>query len=95
MKTTKEFSACTMLLLLLVSVGSVGDARKDHPGEYYWKNRMKDEAMPKAITDLMPQNPASDSTNWDHHFLTNFDTKPNVIIYHTHSKQSQPQPLDD
>ncbi|KAH6780034.1 hypothetical protein C2S52_011271 [Perilla frutescens var. hirtella] len=95
MKTTGEFSACTMFLLLLLLVGSVGDARKDHPGEYYWKNMMKDEAMPKAITDLMDQNPASDSTNRDDHFVTNFETKPNVIIYHTHSKQSELQPLED
>lgn len=73
----------------------VSEARKD-PGEY-WKSMMNDEAIPKAIGDLMDQNRASNSEKWDH-FVRNFETKPNVIIYHSHhhvhSTQSEAETLE-
>lgn len=57
----------------------VSDARKD-PGDY-WKSVMVEEAMPKAIQDLLNSN---SDTKIDDGFVRNFDVKPNVIIYHSH-----------
>lgn len=75
---------------LLNQLSSVIDARKD-PGDY-WKSMMNDEPMPKAITDLIHHDTAEESN----HFLRNFDTKPNVIIYHSHvhSAKMKPSPLE-
>ncbi|KAI3446092.1 hypothetical protein Pfo_002757 [Paulownia fortunei] len=89
----REFSA--FFLLSLVSFACITDARKD-PRDY-WKSKMNGEPMPKAIADLYHQNPASDSTNLDR-FVRNFETKPNVIIYHSHhvhSEKSKPSTIND
>lgn len=53
---------------------------------------MQDEPMPKALTDLIHKDLASDDDDSQHvssrtlntkRFLTDFDTSPNVIIYHS------------
>lgn len=65
--------------------------------EEYWKSTMSDEDMPKTMRDLMSPNPTSDSIDLDR-FVRNFETKPNVIIYHprcVHSEQLKPQALKD
>ncbi|KAL1554249.1 organ-specific protein P4-like [Salvia divinorum] len=85
---TGHFSS--LLLLFLASLVCVGGARRGP--EEYWKSTMSDEAMPKAIHDLMSPNPTSDSIDLDR-FIKNFETKPNVIIYH--SEQLKPQALKD
>ncbi|KAL3843470.1 hypothetical protein ACJIZ3_000873 [Penstemon smallii] len=85
----RAFSA--FFILSLLSIAYVSDARKD-PGEY-WKNIMNGEPMPKAIKDLFNLNSASDFTTGMNHFARDFDTKPNVIIYHTnhvHSEKLKP-----
>ncbi|KAL6531834.1 hypothetical protein OROMI_028197 [Orobanche minor] len=74
-----NFSALSLLYFALSAY--VIDARKD-PGEY-WESVMKGEKMPKAIANLLGQNSASDFSNTNK-FTTNFDTKPNLIIYHNH-----------
>lgn len=76
---------------MLISFVTLNDARKD-PGEY-WKSIMNGEPMPKAITDYFYQDPASqsnkekekhsDTINMDH-FIKDFGTNPNLIIYHSH-----------
>lgn len=44
---------------------------------------MDEESMPKAITDLLrDQSPTE-------RFVRNFETKPNVIIYHSNHVHSQ------
>lgn len=57
---------------------------------------MDEETMPKAITDLLHQNPTSDPNTKTDHFVRNFDTKPNVIIYHSHHHvhSEKPKPSD-
>lgn len=60
----------------------VSDARKG-PGDY-WKSVMAEEAMPKAIEDLLNMNPNSNSDTKTDIFVRNFDVKPNAIIYHSH-----------
>ncbi|GFP95403.1 hypothetical protein PHJA_001684600 [Phtheirospermum japonicum] len=46
---------------------------------------MNGEALPKAIRDLFhDQTFASDSNMKMDRFVRNFDTKPNLIIYHSH-----------
>lgn len=84
-----------IVLSFIFQLAHIAVARKD-PRDY-WKNTMNGEPMPKAITDLFQQTPASDSTNSDH-FVRNFETKPNVIIYHSHhvdSEKSKPSPVND
>ncbi|KAI3448047.1 hypothetical protein Pfo_004712 [Paulownia fortunei] len=89
----RTFSAFFLLSLALFAY--VTDARKD-PGDY-WKSMMNAETMPKAITDLFHQNSASDSNMETDRFVRNFDTKPNVIIYHSHhvhSEKPKPSAMD-
>lgn len=62
----------------------VCDARK--VPEEYWKSVMDEETMPKAIADLLHQNPTESKTE---RFVRNFETKPNVIIYHTNHVHSE------
>ncbi|KAL6560785.1 hypothetical protein OROGR_004344 [Orobanche gracilis] len=76
-----KMNLAVLSLLSLALSAYVIDASKD-PGEY-WKSVMNGEKMPKAITDLLGQNSASDFSNTNK-FTTNFDTKPNLIIYHSH-----------
>ncbi|XP_052172750.1 uncharacterized protein LOC127788473 isoform X3 [Diospyros lotus] len=86
-------------LIFLVTMASA--ARKD-PAEY-WNRRMKGEAMPKAIEELVHGDPAPLSQKWKSsssesinmgQFNTDFDTKPVRIIYHVthapHHKVLQP-----
>ncbi|KAL0422736.1 UNVERIFIED_CONTAM: hypothetical protein Slati_3296500 [Sesamum latifolium] len=77
----RAFSAPSFFLLsLLLFACIISDARKD-PRDY-WQSRMDGELMPKSITDLLP---ASDDPRKDSdRFVRNFETKPNVIIYHSH-----------
>ncbi|KAL2231610.1 UNVERIFIED_CONTAM: hypothetical protein Sindi_1755400 [Sesamum indicum] len=62
------------------------DARKE-PGAY-WKSVMNGDEMPKAITDLLhhdhQSSSATDLNTERDRFIRNFDTKANVIIYHSH-----------
>ncbi|PIN22123.1 hypothetical protein CDL12_05169 [Handroanthus impetiginosus] len=75
----------TFFLLSLMLFVYVCDARKD-PGDY-WKSIMNGEPMPKAITDLIHRyNLESDSNMKMDYFIKNFNTKANVIIYHSHHK---------
>lgn len=61
----------------------VTEARKD-PSDY-WKTKMSGEPMPKAIADILLLNHLSGSTaTGSDHFIRDFKTKPNVIIYHSH-----------
>ncbi|KAL7082710.1 hypothetical protein ACP275_14G118600 [Erythranthe tilingii] len=66
----------TFFLLSLVLFACVTEARPS-PGEY-WKSKMNGEAMPKALTDVV-----SDSDAKTSRFVKDFNTKPNVIIYHS------------
>lgn len=71
-----------------MQLACVGGARRSP--EEYWKSTMSDEEMPKTVRDLMSPNPTSDSIDLDR-FVRNFETKPNVIIYHprrVHSEQA-------
>ncbi|KAL0334750.1 UNVERIFIED_CONTAM: hypothetical protein Sradi_4686900 [Sesamum radiatum] len=68
------------LLSLLLIACIITDARKD-PRDY-WQGRMDGEPMPKSITDLLPV--SDDPTNYSDRFVRDFETKPNVIIYHSH-----------
>ncbi|CAA2998968.1 Hypothetical predicted protein [Olea europaea subsp. europaea] len=74
-------TSSVFFLLSLVLISSVIDARKD-PGEY-WKSIMNGEPMPKAITDRIQDS---------NHFMRNFDTKANVIIYHSHVHSAKTKP---
>ncbi|KAL7584883.1 BURP domain-containing protein 17 [Lactuca sativa] len=65
----------------LILLASLHDAREG-PKEY-WRSVMKDEPMPKAIQDVLIQDSARSNNNKDR-FTRNFDTKPNLIIYHSH-----------
>lgn len=85
-------------LVQLFQFAYVADARNG-PGDY-WKSVMNGETMPKAITDLVHQNPASDSDKKTDRFIRNFDTKANVIIYHSHdhihnSEKPNPSAVND
>ncbi|XP_058780846.1 organ-specific protein S2-like [Vicia villosa] len=68
------------LLFSLLFVGNLSFARKDM-GEY-WKNMMKDEAMPEAIKGLIHDHQATYEEK--DRFVRDFDVKPNLILYHTH-----------
>lgn len=61
--------------VLLFQFACVCEARKD-PGEV-WKAVMDEEAMPRAIKDLL----VVDSNSKMGRFVSNFDTNPNLIIY--------------
>ncbi|XP_019169480.1 PREDICTED: uncharacterized protein LOC109165249 [Ipomoea nil] len=81
MKTLSPF----ILFAFLVSTGFfAAEARRD-PGEY-WDAMMNGDPMPKAITDLLliNQDPSSSSSSPNDRFIRDFDTKPNLIIYHSH-----------
>ncbi|CAA0826435.1 Unknown protein [Striga hermonthica] len=70
-------------ILSLVLVGKVTSARKG-PGEY-WKKVMNGEPMPEAIANLLRQSPSAElNSKSTTRFIRNFDTRPNVIIYHSH-----------
>lgn len=70
-------------LLSFLSFVELNHARKE-PRENYWKSMTKDQPIPGAIRDLFVQDPAgADKTN---HFVKDFDTKHNAIIYHSHEK---------
>ncbi|KAH7834493.1 hypothetical protein Vadar_016618 [Vaccinium darrowii] len=82
------------LLSLLFLFSSSCDARKD-PADY-WKSIMKGEPMPEKIQRLVfHQDPSSLSKEkikkWCsssaiinmEHFRKDFDTSPNLIIYHS------------
>ncbi|CAK9142584.1 unnamed protein product [Ilex paraguariensis] len=76
-----------ILLLSLFLFANLSNARKE-PGEY-WNSIMNGEPMPKAIKDLLlHQDPASQSTTSEtmnlKPFIRDFDSRPSVIIYHTH-----------
>ncbi|KAL3515186.1 hypothetical protein ACH5RR_022088 [Cinchona calisaya] len=89
-------SSCLVFLLLLFSLFSVvyiSEAARKGPGDY-WKSIMQDEPMPKAIKELLHEeySPSDHQQQQQilfpkalnmQRFLTNFDTSPNVIIYHS------------
>lgn len=63
-----------------------GYEARSNPIEY-WRNIMKDEPMPKAIQDVLPLEDVK-KLNKDL-FITNFDLKPNLIIYRSHVVYSE------
>lgn len=65
--------------MLLFQFACVCEARKD-PGEV-WKAVMDEEAMPKAIEDLIVVDLNSKSGPKMGRFVRNFDVNPNLIIY--------------
>ncbi|KAL8264560.1 hypothetical protein R6Q59_022690 [Mikania micrantha] len=52
---------------------------------------MKDEPMPKALQDVLIRDSVAitDIVNKKDLFTRNFDTKPNLIIYHSHVMYNQ------
>ncbi|KAK1431170.1 hypothetical protein QVD17_14454 [Tagetes erecta] len=74
-----------LFLFSLLLLASVNDARKDP--EEYWRSVMKDEPMPKALEDVLIRDPST--SNMKDRFTRNFDTKPNLIIYHSHVMYNQ------
>uniref|UniRef100_A0A5B7CBJ7 Putative Organ specific protein n=1 Tax=Davidia involucrata TaxID=16924 RepID=A0A5B7CBJ7_DAVIN len=92
------------VLFSILLFANLMDARKD-PKDY-WKSIMKGEPMPKAIEDLVHLDPpASDLSNEKkelhtpsetinmNRFIKDFDTRPNVIIYHSHVKPKDVKPF--
>ncbi|KAL0454184.1 UNVERIFIED_CONTAM: hypothetical protein Slati_0757600 [Sesamum latifolium] len=60
----------------------VAKAARNDPGAY-WKSAVDGDQMPKAITDLLVHDQTDLNTKTDG-FVRDFDTKANVIIYHSH-----------
>ncbi|OIV99478.1 hypothetical protein TanjilG_17288 [Lupinus angustifolius] len=85
-----KFIFALFLLSYLLLVTNLSYARKDE-GEY-WKNVMKDQAMPEAIKDLLLVQDQQVPDSGRNHFSRDFDIRPNVILYHTHvvSKKHHP-----
>ncbi|KAH7852011.1 hypothetical protein Vadar_019466 [Vaccinium darrowii] len=93
-------SAAIFLLALLLLVTNFGNARKD-PAANYWKRVMKGEPMPKAIEEVLVHDhgaeisESKEKKRWDPsqinmaHFMRDFDTSPNVIIYHSHNNMGR------
>ncbi|ESW08171.1 hypothetical protein PHAVU_009G024600 [Phaseolus vulgaris] len=77
----KSNFAIFVVFSLLLLVGSCSCARKDMRG--YWKDMMKEQAMPEAIKDLI-EDSEEVSEAGKGRFVRDFDVKPNVILYHTH-----------
>ncbi|KAF8032294.1 hypothetical protein BT93_D1267 [Corymbia citriodora subsp. variegata] len=67
-----------IFLSSLLLFAEVNDARKS-PGDY-WKKIMKDQPMPEPIRDLIRLRNEENAIK----FVRDFDTGPNVIIYHSH-----------
>ncbi|XP_076922737.1 organ-specific protein P4-like [Bidens hawaiensis] len=77
-----------VFLFSLLLLASVNDARTGP--EEYWRSVMKDEPMPKALQDVLIQDPSNgDKENKKDRFIRNFDTKPNLIIYRSHVMYNQ------
>ncbi|KAL8195329.1 hypothetical protein R6Q57_025732 [Mikania cordata] len=78
-----------VLLFSLLLVASFSDARKGP--EDYWRSVMKNEPMPKALQDVLIRDSvaSTDKVNKKDRFTRNFDTKPNLIIYHSHVMYNQ------
>ncbi|KAI3497322.1 hypothetical protein L1887_39848 [Cichorium endivia] len=74
----------SLFFFSLILLASLHDAREG-PKEY-WRSVMKDEPMPKAIQDVLMEDPngSNDKENKKARFTRNFDTKANLIIYHSH-----------
>ncbi|KAI4295539.1 hypothetical protein L6164_035578 [Bauhinia variegata] len=83
MKSTFAFFLVFSLLLF----ANISYARKDL--EEYWKNMMKGQPMPGAIKDLLVQDPQSESDEIKNPFISDFNVKPSVIIYHSHDKSNK------
>ncbi|KVI01976.1 Organ specific protein [Cynara cardunculus var. scolymus] len=75
-----------VFLFSLVLLARMNDARKGP--EEYWRSIMKDEPMPKAIQDVLSEDSTDKENNRDR-FTRDFDTKPNLIIYHSHVMYNQ------
>ncbi|GAA0145184.1 hypothetical protein Leryth_004353 [Lithospermum erythrorhizon] len=98
-------SSLALLVIFSIVLGAyVVDARRDP--ENYWKAIMKDEVMPKALSDLLIQDPSSQATGEGRlssfreadmgRFTRNFNAEPNVILYHSkedNSKKSTEQAI--
>ncbi|KAL0348402.1 UNVERIFIED_CONTAM: hypothetical protein Sangu_1068000 [Sesamum angustifolium] len=80
-------SLFVLLLSLLLFACVATDARKD-PGAY-WNSVMNGDQMPKAIGDLLIHDQTDLNTKPDDRFVRDFDTKANVIIYHSHDDHQQ------
>ncbi|XVE94059.1 hypothetical protein REPUB_Repub01dG0247700 [Reevesia pubescens] len=86
MKTFFAFFIFCFLLLF----ANLNHARKE-PGEY-WKSVMKDQPMPEAIKGLLHQDPASaldSDLKKMKHFVNDFDSRHNLIIYHSHPESKE------
>ncbi|XP_022947675.1 organ-specific protein P4-like [Cucurbita moschata] len=75
--------SAAFFLLFLILLANVSHARKEK-GEY-WKKVMKDEAIPEMLKELLFDDDSLVSSDaQSEHFMNNFDTHPNAIIYHSH-----------
>nr|GEU59509.1 hypothetical protein [Tanacetum cinerariifolium] len=63
-----------LFLFSILLVASLNDARLGP--EEHWRSIMKDDPMPKAITDFLDQ-----SSSKKERFTKSFDVKPNIISY--------------
>ncbi|RVX12317.1 hypothetical protein CK203_010692 [Vitis vinifera] len=87
------------IVLILVSISllllvGIIDGRES-PGEYYWKGMMKDQPMPEAVKELVDDpdfsfvsqencHTSCSGARERDHFVKDFDSRPNGIIYHGH-----------
>ena len=86
----KSLFAFILLFSLLLSV-NLSYGRKQPAGDY-WKSVMKEQPMPKALSDLFPQESAASdlsagASKMDH-FVKDFDVKPTAILYHSDSHET-------
>ncbi|MED6193295.1 hypothetical protein PIB30_018043 [Stylosanthes scabra] len=84
----KPFFAFFIVFSLLLGA-NLSYGRKD-VGEYWKKMINNGQSMPEAIKELLvvdedPSDSSKTNNNKDNYFIRDFDIKPNVILYHTHS----------
>ncbi|KAK6916550.1 Organ specific protein [Dillenia turbinata] len=105
------FIAFSVLLIVTLYEQFAGIINARNSPAEYWKAVMNDQPMPEAIKGLINQDPATvlSDENEDCHtsskmkkgdwFVREFETRPNVIIYHrheepkrtTHTKEIEPR----
>ncbi|KAK4741129.1 hypothetical protein SAY87_024717 [Trapa incisa] len=86
MKLRFALPAVLSLLQLSCSI----DARKEPAAAEYWKMVMKEDPMPQAISNLINARGEEPSASVGDRrsssmFVRDFDVRPNVIIYHSHT----------
>ncbi|CAO2815069.1 unnamed protein product [Amaranthus hypochondriacus] len=81
-----------LFFIILLMFNNEISARKGP--EEYWKEIMKDQALPEAINDIIDPkrvNPSEKTSFWTH-FKRDFDVTSNVIIYHPHQQNNHFSP---